>query len=475
MRRGGGGGNPNKIKMGRCVHRRSCKIKSNYIRLIFSHVLIFCLGVHTTTIFKVHYDGVVLSPLSFSKGEIPDFPLPSWAAHNSSNHSSEHESLPSVTMVTATKEWTENDTVWERPLSVNTVEQIQEPAENVILLEERPKGLFDGLCSKNYPQANNASTTAVESQHQLQQCILQNIVVSQENETITNCSPYAGGKNNLFGMKWCAWWAKQDRHISAYILMNEVPPNEKGTVREFQEAIRNKPKSIVIDAGAQVGLFSAASLSAGHYTISIDARPEHVEMNKMSRSLNGKNDTSDGFIVHGAIADRCGQWATIPKNHERGNPGSTHVVGRVSDGRPQLKDGSDDFQVPVLTLDYIMDYALRNLPSDVEKKILAFKIDIEGYEPRALMGAMKLFSSELKPEMIIMELFVHRFKDCDAKQLIQSLVEIGYRVDVSARLNINFCGGDLCQGMVFGSKKLDFFFNKLSNNAEMDLIFRLTS
>ena len=80
---------------------------------------------------------------------------------------------------------------------------------------------------------------------------------------------------------------------------------------------------------------------------------------------------------------------------EQGNPGATHVVGRVTNGWPVMSTVDEFYQlsrVPVLTLDHIVEYALQNLPSGIERRVYAFKIDIEGYEPRALMGAMKLFS-----------------------------------------------------------------------------------
>jgi hypothetical protein len=70
-----------------------------------------------------------------------------------------------------------------------------------------------------------------------------------------------------------------------------------------------------------------------------------------------------------------------------------------------------------------------------------------------------------------MELFVHRFKDCDAKQLISALAKIGYTLDVSPRLHVK-CSP--CIGMTWGSEELDNFLQKLPNNAEMDLVFRIS-
>lgn len=35
-------------------------------------------------------------------------------------------------------------------------------------------------------------------------CILQK-VVSDPKEDINDCTPFEGGSNNLFGLKWCAW------------------------------------------------------------------------------------------------------------------------------------------------------------------------------------------------------------------------------------------------------------------------------
>ena len=301
-------------------------------------------------------------------------------------------------------------------------------------------------------------------------CVLQKVAAGPS-ENIKSCSPFEGGSNALFGLKWCAWNAREDGHISQHVLNSTVPPAEVGPMRSFMAALAGKPRGIVVDAGAQVGLFTAAALASGHYTVSIDARQEHVHMNLASWAINNVTER-DGMIVHGALSDRCGQWATIPREQQyANNPGATNVVGRVTDGWPRFETRDAFYQfekVPVLTLDHIMQHVMKRLPAGVARKLYALKLDIEGYEPRAVMGASRLFM-HMKPDLIVMELFVHRFRDCDAKKLIRSIARTGYRVDVEARLHLS-CPNNSCKGMTDGPE-LDAFFGRLRNNSEMDILF----
>ena len=91
-------------------------------------------------------------------------------------------------------------------------------------------------------------------------------------------------------------------------------------MNDFLAVIKSKSKKgIVIDAGVQVSLFSATALSVGYYTISVDARQEHVQMNVASREMNGFNESHG--MADGALSNRCSQWATIPRRmQENGNP-----------------------------------------------------------------------------------------------------------------------------------------------------------
>jgi len=96
-------------------------------------------------------------------------------------------------------------------------------------------------------------------------------------------------------------------------------------------------------------------------------------------------------------------------------------------------------------------------------------MDIEGFEPRALMGATRLFSY-VQPDLIILEVFVHRFADCNVKVLLQALLALGYRMDVSPRLNVQ-CPTSSCKDMRLDSPAFATFVHGLGPQAEMDLVF----
>ena len=107
------------------------------------------------------------------------------------------------------------------------------------------QSLFNGFC--NEEQLPSQATRP--SQH----CVLQEAVIDPAEE-VNDCSPFKGGDNHLFGLKWCAWDSSVDGHISSSVLRSQVPDIEKGPMNAFLAAIQNKTKGIVIDAGAQLGL-----------------------------------------------------------------------------------------------------------------------------------------------------------------------------------------------------------------------------
>ena len=61
---------------------------------------------------------------------------------------------------------------------------------------------------------------------------------------------------------------------------------EEESIRAWHGVLSDQPPGLVIDAGAQVGLFTGTALSLGHHVVAIDARPEHVQMLETSVRLN---------------------------------------------------------------------------------------------------------------------------------------------------------------------------------------------
>ena len=191
------------------------------------------------------------------------------------NHASIRNTLVALTGVALVSNW---DLLSHALITPDCSSLLLQPEDSggTDVSDAEVQSLFDGLCDTTTTSLERQNWTEPAASHE---CVLLNVAHADPNQKFVNCSPFVGGDNSLFGMKWCAWPPNVDRHISPAVLRSGVPSIEKGHMDAFRKALHNKTKGIVIDAGAQVGLFSAAALSAGHYTISIDARPEHVQMN----------------------------------------------------------------------------------------------------------------------------------------------------------------------------------------------------
>ena len=152
-----------------------------------------------------------------------------------------------------------------------------------------------------------------------------------------------------------------------------------------------------------------------------------------------------------------------------------HAVVRAPSGHRSL--------VPLVTMDSILEAVaargVRTKNGSLLSKGLpivhAIKLDVEGFEARVFMGGARLMARELRPKLIIMELFVHRMGRCRPKDFFWALGMLNYTLDVSPRLNMNFCKRSVhvCNDMTTANGKLGNFLKKLGGRAEMDLVFTL--
>ena len=287
----------------------------------------------------------------------------------------------------------------------------------------------------------------------------------------------------------------------------------------WKALLHSTAPGLVIDGGAQVGLFTATALSLGHNVLAVDTRPEHVQMILTSLKLNGLE--SKATVVHAALGDECGRTVTIRQPVEA-NPGSSQVVEqrRLSLSRfgiPSLRETPSQRQkqfndrgvvLPMLTLDSLLAaLQRRQLNATQLQPVHAVKLEcapdraqslllpkayscmlqrsptrppdaqftrirlrsVEGFEARVFMGSAQLIARTLRPSLIILELFVQRMKRCNVKTFLRAFGSLGYVIDVSARLNLN-CDRSRCSDMTPANGKLEAFLSSLAGNAEMDLV-----
>jgi len=137
------------------------------------------------------------------------------------------------------------------------------------------------------------------------------------------------------------------------------------TAKEWVQAMRSTDKPVVVDVGANAGIFS-------HYLWTLNSQAKFVLFEPMPLLVKKVNKwgalTGANYTLHqAAVSDHCGK-ATFYANSEEGDTtGSLDPVG----------DRSIRIETPLVTLDSVL----------TEPAILILKIDVEGFEPQVLRGA----------------------------------------------------------------------------------------
>jgi FkbM family methyltransferase len=173
------------------------------------------------------------------------------------------------------------------------------------------------------------------------------------------------------------------------------------------EAMREhvKPGDTILDVGANIGLFTiegAKAIGPSGSLIAIEAAPSHANSVRESARLNRMANVE---VVSVAVGDSNGEATlTLPRDTNFG----MFTLGKV--------DGDESFRVPVRCIDEIV----------AGRKIDFIKMDIEGSEYRALVGAEKTLKS-LPP--ILIELNETALNACgsSARHVKEFLFARGYR------------------------------------------------
>jgi len=142
---------------------------------------------------------------------------------------------------------------------------------------------------------------------------------------------------------------------------------------EYQEIIL-KEGDVVIDAGANIGMFSALASYKGGTVFSFEPVPQNQELLSITKSLN-KNITICPF----ALSDNTGKMYLAM--------GEENNIGSFSEN----KSATSSIEVNAITLD---EFARQNKLD----KISFIKADIEGAERKMLLGAtevLKKFAPKL--------------------------------------------------------------------------------
>jgi FkbM family methyltransferase len=154
---------------------------------------------------------------------------------------------------------------------------------------------------------------------------------------------------------------------------------EPDEVRWFSQTM---PKfDVFIDVGANVGYFSCLAKHLGLYTIAIEPMSRNLRCLLQNFVLNGWKDVE---VVAAGVSNKIG---------------SATLFGASSTGASLINRWAGSFptfgrSIPLTTLDTILGDRFS------DKQIL-IKMDIEGFEYPALLGAERLLSRALKPTWLI--------------------------------------------------------------------------
>jgi FkbM family methyltransferase len=167
-----------------------------------------------------------------------------------------------------------------------------------------------------------------------------------------------------------------------------------------------KPESRVLDLGGFVGEFALAAAAHGCDVVTVEANAEQAQMLATSAELNGFDRLR---VVHAAVGDRAG---TV--SFESRGP-----YGQVVRGDDAGAEASYD-SVTQLTVDDLV----AALGWDTVDFV---KIDIEGSESDAILGASRLLSEPEAPALLIeCNTFVLRGCTPHPGALLRQVEDLGY-------------------------------------------------
>ena len=150
---------------------------------------------------------------------------------------------------------------------------------------------------------------------------------------------------------------------------------ETGITKRFESVFSSKClNKNFIDVGTNIGYYSLLAASFGHSVLSIEAMDYNLNVYRKSVAMN---DFKNIVIEHAGVSDSSGGYLCMEM--PEGNAGN----GVATFSRTKCKNS-----VEVKTIDDITAGSYENT--------FAMKLDIEGFETRALLGAKK-FIERVKP------------------------------------------------------------------------------
>jgi len=189
----------------------------------------------------------------------------------------------------------------------------------------------------------------------------------------------------------------------------------------FDKKAGQEGETIFLDVGGNIGWFSLLAKAHGASRAYVfEPYPANIIRICESLTLNGWEDSVDLMMT--GVGDEV---ATMPFYKTQGaNPGAFSFDKRKAEKYQRTGGKGEKVRggIAIITLD-----AFAEEMGWFEKKtsIAVFKLDVEGFEPRVMEGAQKLFKSGII-ELFAMEMKLHTPEDM--RMMIKLLFESGYEL-----------------------------------------------
>ncbi|HEY5368649.1 MAG TPA: FkbM family methyltransferase [Hanamia sp.] len=241
---------------------------------------------------------------------------------------------------------------------------------------------------------------------------------------------------------------------------------EKKELEIFQLFL--KPGSVLIDAGANIGLYSII----GSRLVGTSGKVYSFEPSKENFNLFLKNielNKSDNILsINKGLGDKAGESLVLLQNHKTGDAEKYILTGENNSTATGSELNKEDLSETII-LDSLDNFQLQH---DI-KKVDFLKIDVEGYEYYLLKGAENLLKNN--PDIVILfECADHLAKRACSSQsevftFLNNLgIEIIYWNEQEKKWNVEL-GTGINTGQLLGGRDISSKLNKLifneSNNS----------
>eukprot|EP01126_Amoeba_proteus_P052257 TRINITY_DN6294_c0_g1_i5.p1 TRINITY_DN6294_c0_g1~~TRINITY_DN6294_c0_g1_i5.p1 ORF type:complete len:197 (+),score=30.49 TRINITY_DN6294_c0_g1_i5:475-1065(+) len=186
----------------------------------------------------------------------------------------------------------------------------------------------------------------------------------------------------------------------------------------MMKVLTNTDKGIVIDAGANIGVYTILAASTGKTVFSFEPIPQHTEMIRRSLALNGWSNRV--HLYRNGLADFRSKMKINFHTFNKGGATLNHLntsVNKESDGR-----WAEEIEIETILLDDVLPHM-----QEVSDNLVFWKADIEGYESRMFRGSVKVFDY-YEPNIIIFEILgkSFAFTECHLEKLLHAIMDLGY-------------------------------------------------